>query len=194
MVDSLEGAIAALAISLLCFGISSGSKTWCALGSFVCAFSLFIKPSGVLIMMVFVGVATAEFGVLILENRSPFRPILKRAAFVYLIGFCIFAIALWLALGSDYMSPEVIAKAIKASQFVLPRSSSPPTLFDVLRKSITRSSGCGRLSSYHKVLLKSHALMRQGTIGGRLKRSVRSGTGCDLTEPRTTLWWSAWAP
>ncbi len=47
------------------------------------------------------------------------RAILKLAALVYFIGFSIFGVALWLAFGSDYMSREMIAQAVKGQQFVL---------------------------------------------------------------------------
>jgi hypothetical protein len=119
LVDSLEGAIAALAISLLCLGIVKRSLLWCTLSWFVGAFSLFIKPSGMLVMMTLVGVATVEFAVRFFGCRYHRSVILKFAAFAYLIGFSIFGFALWLALSSDYMTREVIAQAVKASQFVL---------------------------------------------------------------------------
>ena len=119
LVDSLEGAIAALAISLLCFGIANRSIKWCAIGWLVCVFSLFIKPSGLLIMMALVGVVTVEFVVRFFGSHSNGRAILKLAALVYFIGFCIFGVALWLAFGSDYLSREVIPQSIRASQFVL---------------------------------------------------------------------------
>jgi hypothetical protein len=131
MVDSLEGAIAALAISLLCFGIASRNKIWCTVGWLVSAFSLFIKPSGLLIMMASAGIAAVEFGILIFENPSHRVAILRLAAFVYSIGFCIFAVVLWLAFSSDYLSREVIAKAVKASQFVLIRNQGRD-LFEML--------------------------------------------------------------
>jgi hypothetical protein len=119
LVDSLEGAIAALAISLLCFGIANGNIKWCAIGWIVCAFSFFIKPSGLLIMMAVLGVATVEFVVRFFGSPSDRRVILKLAAIVYFIGFSIFGVALWLACGSDYMSREVIAQAVKGQQFVI---------------------------------------------------------------------------
>jgi hypothetical protein len=119
LVDCLEGAIGALAISLLCFGIINGSKTCCALGWFVSAFSFFIKPSGLLIMIASIAITIVEFSVLIFENRSRRRTLLRLAFFVYSIGFCVFALALWLAFDSDYMNRAVIGKAIRASQFLL---------------------------------------------------------------------------
>jgi hypothetical protein len=119
MVDSLQGAIAALATSLLCFGIAHSSTKWCTIGWFVCAFSFFIKPSGLLIMMTLFGVTTVELVVRLLYSHSDWRAILKRAAMVYFIGFSVFGLALWLALGSDYMSREMIAQAVKGQQFVL---------------------------------------------------------------------------
>jgi hypothetical protein len=119
LVDSLEGAIAALAISVLCFGIANRSIKWCAIGWLVCVFSFFIKPSGLLIMMALVGVATVEFVVLFFGRHSNRRAILKLAALVYFIGFSIFGVALWLAFSSDYMSREVIAQAVKGQQFVV---------------------------------------------------------------------------
>jgi len=119
LVDSLEGAIAALATSLLYFGIANRSIKWCAIGWFVCAFSFFIKPSGLLIMMALVGVATVEFIALFFGSHFNRRAILKLAALVYFIGFFVFGVALWLAFSSDYMSREVIAQAVKGQQFVV---------------------------------------------------------------------------
>jgi hypothetical protein len=119
LVDSLEGAIAALATSSLCFGIANRSVKWCAIGWFVCVYSFFIKPSGLLIMIALVGVATAEFLILFFGRLSSRHAVLKFAAPVYLIGFCVYGVALWLAFGSDYMSREVIAQAVKGQQFVL---------------------------------------------------------------------------
>lgn len=60
LVDSLEGALAALAVSFLYFGITNRSIKWCAIGWVVCAFSFFIKPSGLLVMIALVGVVTVE--------------------------------------------------------------------------------------------------------------------------------------
>jgi hypothetical protein len=119
MVDSLQGAIAALATSLLCFGIAKSSIKWSAGGWFVGAFSFFIKPSGLLIMMALVGVAAVELLVRLFDSHSDRHAVLKRAAMVYFIGFSVFGLALWAALGSDYMSREMIAQAVKGQQFVL---------------------------------------------------------------------------
>src|SRR5438034_2674105 len=60
LVDSLEGAIAALAVSLLCFGITNRTRKWCAIGWVAGAFAFFIKPSGLLVMIALAGVATVE--------------------------------------------------------------------------------------------------------------------------------------
>jgi hypothetical protein len=119
LVDSLEAAVGALAISLLCCGIANRSIKWCAIGWFVCAFSFFIKPSGLLIMMALVGVATVELVVRFFGSDSNRRVILKFAVLIYFIGFSLFAVALWLAFGSDYMSRDMIAQAVKGQQFVL---------------------------------------------------------------------------
>ena len=40
-------------------------------------------------------------------------------AAVYSIGFSMYGLALWMAFGSDYMSREVIAQAVKASQILI---------------------------------------------------------------------------
>ena len=119
LVDSLEASIAALATSLLCLGIVKRSLLWCTLSWLVGAFSFFIKPSGMLVMLTLIGVATVEFAIHFFSNRYHRSVILKFATFAYLSGFSIFGIAVWLALGSDYMTREVIAQAVKASQFVL---------------------------------------------------------------------------
>ncbi len=116
LVDSLQGAFGALAVSLLCFGIANGNKLCCSVGWLVGVFSLFIKPSGLVIMMVLVGIATVEFVVLLFGGHSSRQEILKLAVSVYLIGFCIFGIALWLVLGSEYLSREVIAQSVRAQQ------------------------------------------------------------------------------
>src|SRR5258705_11914508 len=70
-------------------------------------------------MMALVGVATVEFVVRFFGSRSNGRAILKLAALVYFIGFSIFGVALWLAFGSDYMSREMIAQAVRGQKFVL---------------------------------------------------------------------------
>lgn len=119
LVDSLEAAVAALAVSLLYRGIVVSSIKWCGIGWLVGAFSFFIKPSGLLVMMALVGVATVELLILFLDARSSRRVILRFAALVYLIGFAVFGLALWMAFGSDYMSREAIAQAVKGQQFVL---------------------------------------------------------------------------
>jgi hypothetical protein len=119
LVDSLEGANAALAVSLLCFGVANRSAKWCAIGWFVGAFSLFIKPSGLLVMIALVGVAAVELVIHFFGSHSGRRTILKFAAPVYLIGLSVFGVALWLAFGSEYLSPELIAQAVRGQQFVL---------------------------------------------------------------------------
>jgi hypothetical protein len=122
LVDSLEGAIAALAVSLLCFGITNRTKKWCAIGWVAGAFTFFIKPSGLLVMIALAGVATVELSLSCFASHYGRRAILKFAFSVYLIGLAVFGVALWLAFGSDYMSREVIAKAVRASQFLLSRN------------------------------------------------------------------------
>jgi hypothetical protein len=119
MVDSLEGAIAALALSFLCVGIAKRSLKWCGIGWLVGAFSFFIKPSGLLVMMVLLGLATVEFVIQFLNSRPSRSAILKFAVPVYVTGFAVFGFTLWLAFGSEYMSPEVIAQSVKGQQFVL---------------------------------------------------------------------------
>lgn len=119
LVDSLEGAVGALAVSLLCFGIAHGSKIGCTIGWLVGVFSLFIKPVGLLIMMVLTAIATVELVILFFGSHSNRHAILKLMALVYFIGFCIFGVALWLAFGSDYMSSEVIAQSIRAQQIYI---------------------------------------------------------------------------
>jgi hypothetical protein len=119
MVDSLQAAIAALAVSVLCLGIAKRSVKWCTIGWVIGAFSFFIKPSGLLVMTALTGVATAEFLNLLFGPRSSRRSTLEFAALVYLIGFSVFGVALWLAFGSQYMSREVIIQSIKGQQFVL---------------------------------------------------------------------------
>jgi hypothetical protein len=119
LVDTLAGAVGALAVSLLCVSIANGSKIGCTIGWLVGAFSLFIKPVGLLLMMVLIGIATVEFVILFLGSDSSRRAILKFMAFVYFIGFCIFGFTLWLVFGSDYMSSEVIAQSVRAQQFYI---------------------------------------------------------------------------
>jgi hypothetical protein len=63
-------AIAALAISLLCFGIANRSIKSCAISWFVCAFSFLVKPSGLLIMMALLRAATVEFVVCLFGTHS----------------------------------------------------------------------------------------------------------------------------
>jgi hypothetical protein len=57
LVDTLEGAIAALATSSLRFGILNRSVKWCATAWFASVVAFFIKPSGLLVMMALVGIA-----------------------------------------------------------------------------------------------------------------------------------------
>jgi hypothetical protein len=119
MVDSLEASLAALAVSLLCFGIVVRSVPWCAFGWIVSVFSFFVKPSGSLVMMSLIAIAAVEFGILFFENGSGRRAVVRFAFIVYAIAFCLFGVAFWLALKSDYMSHEVIGQAIKASQYLI---------------------------------------------------------------------------
>jgi hypothetical protein len=55
----------------------------------------------------------------LLSRPSSRRTILKFLAAVYSIGFSMYGLALWLAFGSDYMSREVIAQAVKVSQILI---------------------------------------------------------------------------
>lgn len=104
LVDSLEAAIAALAVSLLCRGIAGNSIKWCAIGWLVGAFSFFIKPSGLLVMITLMGVASLELILHFFGNGSSRRAILKFVASVYLIGFSVFGVALWMAFGGKLWS------------------------------------------------------------------------------------------
>jgi hypothetical protein len=119
LVDALEGAIAALATSFLRFGINNRNINWCALAWLVGAFSFFIKPSGMLVMMALVVIATVELLLLFLDRLSHRFSVLKFSALVFSTGFFICGAALWLAFNSDYMSREVITQAVKASQILL---------------------------------------------------------------------------
>jgi hypothetical protein len=70
-------------------------------------------------MLALLGVAMVELLNQFLGNRSGRRAILKFAVPVYLTSFLVFGVALWLVFGSDYMSREVIARAVKGQQFML---------------------------------------------------------------------------
>jgi hypothetical protein len=119
LVDPLEGAIAALAISFLRYGVANRKLKWLTIGWFVGAFSYFVKPSGLLVMMTLLGVVAVELLILFYDNRFRGRAMAKFALSVYAIGLSIFGVALWLALASGYMSREVITQAIKASQILI---------------------------------------------------------------------------
>ena len=73
-------------------------------------------------MIALAGVATVELTLSYFASHYGRRAILKFAFSVYLIGLAVFGVALWLAFGSDYMSREVIARAVRASQFLLSRN------------------------------------------------------------------------
>jgi hypothetical protein len=119
LVDSLEGAIAALATSFLSLGVANRSVILCSIGWIAGAFSFFIKPSGLLVMMALTVIATVEFSIPLFANQSGRRAIFKFAVPVFLIGLFVFGVAVWLAFSSEYMSPDVIAQAVKGQQFVL---------------------------------------------------------------------------
>jgi hypothetical protein len=132
LVDSLEAAIAGLATSLLCAGIANKCLSWCSVGWFVGALSFFIKPSGLLVMIALAGIGTVELVILFFGNSSDRRPILKFAFPVYLSGLTIFGVALGLAVFSDYMSREVIAQAVRASQLLIAMQKEGPDILSML--------------------------------------------------------------
>ena len=119
LVDVLEGSVAALAVTSLCVGIRGRNIKWCIIGWLMGALTFFIKPSGLLVMLTLLGITAVEILIQLLEGQSNRRTVLHFAASVYVVGFLLFGMAAWLGFGSEYMSRDVIAQAVKGQEFVL---------------------------------------------------------------------------
>jgi hypothetical protein len=114
LVDPLQAAVSALAVCLLVVGIRKGSLGLCMAGWFSSALTFFIKPSGSLVMAATVGVAVVELSVRHFRHPEQLRSTLKFAGWLFFGCFMLFVLAAWTALGSDYMSRDMIAAGVKA--------------------------------------------------------------------------------
>jgi hypothetical protein len=114
LIDPLQGAVSALAVCLLVVGIKQGSFWLCMAGWFASTLSFFIKPSGLLVMAATIGVAAIEFAIRHFRHPEQLRATLKFAGWVFLSCLVSFGLALWAALGSDYMSKDMISASVKA--------------------------------------------------------------------------------
>ena len=82
------------------------------------ALSLFIKPSGALVMAASIGIAAVELAIKLLRHSEQRRLTLKFAGWSFLSCLPVFGLAFWAALGSDYLSKETVVVPIKAQGIV----------------------------------------------------------------------------
>ena len=114
LVDPLQGAVSALAVCLLVAGIKTGSLSLCIGGWLSSALSLFIKPSGALVMAATIGIAAIELAIRYLRHPDERRIAMRFAAWVFLSCVPVFGLAFWAALGSEYLGNETVSAGIKA--------------------------------------------------------------------------------
>src|SRR4029077_2904897 len=107
--------VSALAVCLLVVGIKQGSFWLCTAGWFASTLSFFIKPSGSLVMAATIGVAAVELAIRHFRHPEQLWSTLKFAGWVFLSCFVLFGLALWAALGSDYMSKDMISAGMRAT-------------------------------------------------------------------------------
>lgn len=111
LVDAQLGAVAALALGLISIGIRKSSLTLCLLGWLVGSYTIFIKPSGILVMLTLFGVAMVEFFLRYHREVEQRRSILKTGLIAFAVGSLLFGISLWIAFHTEYLGSGAIAMA-----------------------------------------------------------------------------------
>jgi hypothetical protein len=116
LVDPLFAAFAALAVAFVALGVQKRSWAWGLAGWTTSALSIFIKPTGVLIALVTLGVSWAETLILVLQQpNSPTSGSVRRklvtsssfyAVAMSLIALGLCTTAITIALGSSYLGKE----------------------------------------------------------------------------------------
>ena len=140
LVDQLQGTVAALGVALMLFGISRRSFLLCLGGWSAEAFALFIKPSGILTMGVLFGIAIVELFFRWYSRPEERRAIIKSGAIALAVGALVYALALYLALSTDYMGNGAIGKGIIAQKIDIQLHDGPllPSLYLLIQPVIGR--------------------------------------------------------
>ncbi len=118
MVDGLQGSVSALAVCLLVSGIVRNSLSLCIAGWLSAALSLFIKPSGALVMAATIGIAAIELAIKCLRHPEQRRLTLKFAAWLFLSCLSVFGLAFWVALDSAYLDKQTISASIRSQEIL----------------------------------------------------------------------------
>jgi hypothetical protein len=135
LVDALEGTVAALAVALMVRGVECKSWRLCWLSWFVAAYTLFIKPSGLLVMMM-KAMGGVELVILFLaEARERRGGVLRLGAWMFSGAILIYGGALALAMNSPYMDRQAISDGVAAQKIDLFLSLCPvlPRLSQMIR-------------------------------------------------------------
>ena len=122
LVDVLQGSITAVSLALLYNGVKTNIRSLIILGWLAGAYTIFIKPSGVLVM-------GCLFPVFIIESIISWRKknieIWKNIIANLAIGVGIAGIAGFLAIYSGYLSKEIVQAAVIGQKLVIQIAHQP---------------------------------------------------------------------
>jgi hypothetical protein len=137
LVDVLQASMAALALGLLYTGVKKNLNSLVVLAWVVGAYTLFIKPSGILVLGSLFPIYFTEGMILWRQAAPPKKKFLIRHLALFGVGIGITVASIWLAFSSGYLSKEVIETA-KIGQKVLIQISNQSlwTQMDVLWKPV----------------------------------------------------------
>jgi hypothetical protein len=109
LVDVLQASVAGLSVALLLNGLRTRSLPISSSAWMVAGFTLFIKPSGMLVMATILGIALVELIGQLVSQPSGWRNSLKFAAKSLSIALIVFAVIGTLSLKSKYLDSGSIA-------------------------------------------------------------------------------------
>jgi hypothetical protein len=137
LVDVLQASMAALALGLLYTGVKKNLNSLVVLAWVVGAYTLFIKPSGILVLGSLFPIYFTEGMILWRQAAPPKKKFLIPHLALFGVGIGITVASIWLAFSSGYLSKEVIETA-KIGQKVLIQISNQSlwTQMDVLWKPV----------------------------------------------------------
>jgi len=143
LVDTLLAALSALAVSFVVRGVRKRSLPWTTLGLLIAAYTVFIKPSGAIMMACISGIWFVE--VLLQRTSAPLasatgRSLGKFVALSAVVGVAIYALAIILCLTSSYLAPANLSFGVGATG-ILRKLMSGPTYVQVIRAFIHPTLG-----------------------------------------------------
>ena len=119
LVDALLGSVAGLAVALLLNGMRTRNFLVVTASWIVSGFTLFIKPSGMLVMAITIGIALIELIGQIMMRPSDWRNSLKFSGKSLGVAVALFALVVTSSIKSNYLASETIAYFKNATSIIV---------------------------------------------------------------------------